>query len=128
MHVDLQTIEMCLVPKLCRLGHDTPSISIFFPSLSVQLASLVKPRGSKLLCLQIETASKLARRAVRMDAGLRPAWLVLARCYVRQNEPGLALITLNIVPTPPTPLRKEEVSHHTYFSIGRNSTYGEKCD
>lgn len=85
----------------------------FFPQFLLHLLNLLR--------LQIETASKLARRAVRMDAGLRPAWLVLARCYVRQNEPGLALITLNIVPTPPTPLRKEEVIHHTGFRIGCTS-------
>ncbi|MEW5305627.1 MAG: hypothetical protein WDW36_008157 [Sanguina aurantia] len=68
---------------------------------------LVALAGECLSAQQVETASKLARRALRIDAGLRPAWLVLARCYVRQDEPGLALVTLNIVPTPPTPLGKE---------------------
>ncbi|MEW5305628.1 MAG: hypothetical protein WDW36_008157 [Sanguina aurantia] len=70
---------------------------------------LVALAGECLSAQQVETASKLARRALRIDAGLRPAWLVLARCYVRQDEPGLALVTLNIVPTPPTPLGKEAV-------------------
>lgn len=52
---------------------------------------------------QVEVAAKLARRAIRLRHTLRPAWLLLARCYVRLGLYSLALITLNVAPTPPLP-------------------------
>lgn len=48
-------------------------------------------------------AAKLARRAIRLRHTLRPAWLLLSRCYVRLGLYSLALITLNVVPPPPPP-------------------------
>lgn len=60
---------------------------------------------------QVEAAMKLARRAIRVHHRLRPAWLVLARCYVKVNSLALALVTLNVIPTPPLPREDLELVH-----------------
>jgi hypothetical protein len=79
---------------------------------TLTLALEVAPDNAPLLvalaneCLygeQLEMAIRLARRAVRLRPSLRPAWIVLARCYVRMGLYSLALITLNVTPPPPLP-------------------------
>jgi predicted Zn-dependent protease len=66
-------------------------------------ALLVGLANECLYAEQLEMAIKLARRAVRLRPSLRPAWIVLARCYVRMGLYSLALITLNVTPPPPLP-------------------------
>jgi ChAPs (Chs5p-Arf1p-binding proteins) len=61
--------------------------------------------------VQVEFAAKLARQALRVAVTTRPAWLTLARCYVKLGLHQLALITLNVVPTPPVPTEDWEVLH-----------------
>lgn len=54
---------------------------------------------------------KLCRRAIRVNHFLRPAWLVLARCYAGAKSLALALVTLNVLPTPPLPREDLELVH-----------------
>lgn len=67
------------------------------PALLVALANECMYAG------QVEMAAKLARRAIRVRHTLRPAWLLLSRCYARLGLYTLSLITLNVVPPPPAP-------------------------
>eukprot|EP00798_Chlamydomonas_sp_ICE-L_P020814 gene20814-27649_t len=50
-----------------------------------------------------DMAAKLARRAIHIRPATRPAWLMLSRCYIRQNLFKLSLVALNVVPAPPLP-------------------------
>lgn len=72
-------------------------------------------RNSVLQCClcqpQVDAAASLARRAVRACPKARPAWLLLARCYAAQQAYASALITLNVVPTPPLPRDELELLH-----------------
>jgi hypothetical protein len=58
---------------------------------------------------QVDTAARLARRAVQLQPRCRPAWLLLARCYTAENRFAEALVTLNAVPTPPLPRDEREL-------------------
>ena len=58
---------------------------------------------------QVDTASRLARRAVQFQRRCRPAWLLLARCYAAEGLYAEALATLNAVPTPPLPRDEREL-------------------
>jgi hypothetical protein len=58
---------------------------------------------------QMDTAARLARRAVNMQRRCRPAWLILARCYAAEGQFAEALVTLNAVPTPPLPRDEREL-------------------
>jgi len=58
---------------------------------------------------QVDTAARLARRAVNMQRRCRPAWLILARCYASEGQFAEALVTLNAVPTPPLPRDEREL-------------------
>lgn len=66
-------------------------------------ALLVALANECLYAEQLEMAIKLTRRAVRLRPSLRPAWILLARAYVRTGLYSLALITLNVAPPPPLP-------------------------
>ncbi|KAF5835787.1 hypothetical protein DUNSADRAFT_6876 [Dunaliella salina] len=50
---------------------------------------------------QVQAAVGLARQAIQLAYTLRPAWLLLARCYIRMGELKQALVVLNLVPCPP---------------------------
>eukprot|EP00200_Dunaliella_tertiolecta_P019446 CAMPEP_0202402262 /NCGR_PEP_ID=MMETSP1128-20130828/4106_1 /ASSEMBLY_ACC=CAM_ASM_000463 /TAXON_ID=3047 /ORGANISM="Dunaliella tertiolecta, Strain CCMP1320" /LENGTH=952 /DNA_ID=CAMNT_0049006267 /DNA_START=179 /DNA_END=3037 /DNA_ORIENTATION=+ len=50
---------------------------------------------------QVQAAVNLARQAIQLAYTLRPAWLLLARCYIRMGELKQALVVLNLVPCPP---------------------------
>lgn len=50
---------------------------------------------------QLNTAIDLARQAIQMAYTQRPAWLLLARSYIRLGDMRQALIVLNLVPAPP---------------------------
>lgn len=58
-----------------------------------------------------EAAAGLARRALAVCPRCRPAWLLLARCFVRQRQYAAALLALNVVPTPPLPAAEVELLH-----------------
>ena len=58
---------------------------------------------------QVDTAARLARRAVRARPRCRPAWLLLARCYAAEGRHAEALVALNAVPTPPLPRDEREL-------------------
>jgi hypothetical protein len=58
---------------------------------------------------KVDTAARLARRAVNAQPRCRPAWLILARCYAAEGHYPEALVTLNAVPTPPLPRDEREL-------------------
>jgi hypothetical protein len=64
-----------------------------------------------LLRPQADAAAKLARRAIRTNPSARAAWVLLARCYVKLQQYHLALLTLNVVPTPPLPRDDLDLLH-----------------
>lgn len=41
----------------------------------------------------------------------RPAWLLLAQCFIAQRQFAAALVALNVVPTPPLPAAEVELLH-----------------
>ena len=47
------------------------------------------------------TAADLARKIIGASPRLRPAWLLLARCFVAQQAYDMALLCLNLMPAPP---------------------------
>jgi hypothetical protein len=61
--------------------------------------------------LQADAAAKLARRAIRTNPSARAAWVLLARCYVKLQQYHMALLTLNVVPTPPLPRDDLDLLH-----------------
>lgn len=50
---------------------------------------------------QTQAAMNLARSAIQAASSLRPAYLLLARCYIECRQLRQALITLNLMPCPP---------------------------
>ena len=58
---------------------------------------------------QIDASAHLARRALKVNPRARPAWLLLARCFVLQRQYAHALVALNVVPTPPLPQEELEL-------------------
>ncbi len=60
---------------------------------------------------QLEASLQAATRACRVRPGLRPAWLALARAFVRLGAGGAAMVVLNLVPPPPAPGTNESMLH-----------------
>lgn len=58
-----------------------------------------------------EAAASLARRALAACPRCRPAWLLLAKCFVAERQYAAALVALNVVPTPPLPAAEVELLH-----------------
>jgi hypothetical protein len=58
-----------------------------------------------------EAAASLARRALAAWPRCRPAWLLLAKCFVVERQYAAALVALNVVPTPPLPAAEVELLH-----------------
>lgn len=58
-----------------------------------------------------EAAASLARRALAASPRCRPAWLLLAKCFVIDKQYAAALVALNVVPTPPLPAAEAELLH-----------------
>jgi hypothetical protein len=58
-----------------------------------------------------EAAASLARRALAASPRCRPAWLLLAKCFVADRQYAAALVALNVVPTPPLPAAEVELLH-----------------
>jgi thioredoxin-like negative regulator of GroEL len=58
-----------------------------------------------------EAAASLARRALAASPRCRPAWLLLAKCFVAERQYAAALVALNVVPTPPLPAAEVELLH-----------------
>ena len=53
----------------------SPTFHVSTPTSTLRSTSLIT---------QVSVAAKLARRAIRGSQGVRPAWLLLSRCYMRQ--------------------------------------------
>lgn len=58
-----------------------------------------------------DAAASLARRALAAWPRCRPAWLLLAKCFVVEGQYAAALVALNVVPTPPLPAAEVELLH-----------------
>lgn len=58
-----------------------------------------------------EAAASLARRSLAALPRCRPAWLLLAKCFVVDKQYAAALVALNVVPTPPLPAAEAELLH-----------------
>eukprot|EP00775_Hariotina_reticulata_P003294 gene3294-3570_t len=60
---------------------------------------------------EVDQATAFARQALQAQPGCRPAWLLLAKCFITQQQYAAALVVLNVVPTPPLPAAEVEVPH-----------------
>lgn len=74
-------------------------------------ASLVGLGAELLQSGQPAQAADLARQALQLNHRCRPAWLLLAQCFIAQRQYAAALVALNVVPTPPLPAAEVELLH-----------------
>lgn len=82
----------------------TPHTSHFLePATMVGLGHELLDQGDT------DAAASLARRALAVSPRCRPAWLLLAKCFVVEGQFAAALVALNVVPTPPLPAAEVEL-------------------
>lgn len=87
-------------------GSITPGAShALVPATMVGLGHELLDQGES------EAAASLARRALAASPRCRPAWLLLAKCFVAERQYAAALVALNVVPTPPLPAAEVELLH-----------------
>lgn len=80
-------------------------------SSTLPAASLVGLGTEVLEAGQPLEAAHLARQALHLNHRCRPAWLLLAQCFIAQQQYAAALVALNVVPTPPLPAAEVELLH-----------------
>lgn len=74
-----------------------------------------------------EAAASLARRALAASPRCRPAWLLLAKCFVADRQYAAALVALNVVPTPPMPAAEVELLHVVPPPAPKATTQPQVC-
>lgn len=96
--------ELLLSVRPAR-GLNPQSSHTFVPTTMVGLGHEMLEQGES------EAAASLARRALAQSPRCRPAWLLLAKCFVAERQYAAALVALNVVPTPPLPAAEVELLH-----------------
>lgn len=92
-----------LARPVCSPG--SHAVHALVPSTMVGLGHELLSQGETL------AAAALARRALVVLPRCRPAWLLLAKCFVADKQYAAALVALNVVPTPPLPAPEAELLH-----------------
>lgn len=101
---------------ISSMGHDSPGmllsdLLLHHSSELLPPASLVGLGAELLQSGQPAEAAHLARQALQLNHRCRPAWLLLSQCFIAQHQYAAALVTLNVVPTPPLPAAEVELLH-----------------
>mmetsp|Transcript_20746 Transcript_20746/g.65647 ORF Transcript_20746/g.65647 Transcript_20746/m.65647 type:complete len:734 (+) Transcript_20746:301-2502(+) len=87
-----------------RLGLHNAALETLEGAVDVQGDSvplLVALSNMLLRSGEVKTALQVARRAVRAGNALRGTWLALARAYLANDAPRLAMVSINLMPAPP---------------------------
>ncbi|WIA09915.1 hypothetical protein OEZ85_010129 [Tetradesmus obliquus] len=92
-----------LAELLLLAGHRGPEQ--LCPATLVGLATECLEAG------RVQEAAVMARQALQASPRCRPAWLLLAQCFIAQRQFAAALVALNVVPTPPLPAAEVELLH-----------------
>jgi hypothetical protein len=81
------------------------------PSHALVPSTMIALGHELMVQREYEAAASLARRALAACPRCRPAWLLLAKCFLVQKQYAAALVALNVVPTPPLPAAEVELLH-----------------